>query len=128
MAILRVRARVSWIAVVGVDHVAGGAATGAVIAGVIIGAGKRKDGIEKAGLLEAEKDGIGAQSRAQAAITQFIVGLAWSFFEGWVSNFGFFPPTLFEDTQDVTGLGSFPAIQRHQFRQNALATRFLRCG
>lgn len=63
MAILRVGAGVRWISIVGVNHVAGGAAAGTIIAGMIIGAGQRKDGIEQASFLEAEEYGIGAKFR-----------------------------------------------------------------
>ena len=42
-------------AVVGVDHMAGRAAAGAVVAGMIVGAGQRKQRIEQARLLQAQK-------------------------------------------------------------------------
>ena len=70
---------VRWIVVVGVDDVAGGAAAGAVVAGVIVGAGKRHDRIEEAGFLQAEENGIGAEFSAEAAVGELIVGLAGFF-------------------------------------------------
>ena len=55
-------------------HVAGRAAAAAIVAGLIVGAGKRQQRIEQARLLQAEEHGIGAQLRAEAAIAQFASG------------------------------------------------------
>ena len=53
---------------------AGRAAAGAVVAGLIVGAEERQQRVEQAGLLQAEKDRIGARLGAEAAIAQFDLG------------------------------------------------------
>ena len=73
--------------VVGVDHVAGAASAGAVVAGLIVGAGKREQRIEQASLLQSEKDRIGAQLGAEAALAQFDLRLARVFFEAGIPDF-----------------------------------------
>ena len=70
VAELRVGAGVRRIAIVGVNDVAGGAAAGAIVAGMIVGAGQRHDRIEQARFLQAEENGIGAQFRAEAAVAE----------------------------------------------------------
>ena len=54
-------------AVVGVDDVAGGAAAGAVVAGVVVGAQEVERRIEQPRLLQADEHRIGAVLGAQAA-------------------------------------------------------------
>ena len=76
VAELRVRAGVSGIAVVGINHVAGRTTAGAVVSGMIVGAGQGKHRIEQARFLQAEKNRVGAQFRAEAAIAELVVGLA----------------------------------------------------
>src|SRR5450755_105028 len=46
---------VNWTAVIGVNYVTGGAAAGAIISGMIIGARHGQQGVEQAGLLKAEE-------------------------------------------------------------------------
>src|SRR6266436_6851544 len=50
-----------------------GAATGAIVAGVIIRAGKRHDRVEQARFLETEKNGIGPKLGAETAFAEFVV-------------------------------------------------------
>ena len=80
MAELRVSAGVRRVAIVCVDDVARGAAAGAIVAGMIVGAGQRHDGIEKARFLQAKENGIGAEFGAKAAFAEFVIGLAGLFF------------------------------------------------
>ena len=61
-------------AVVGVDHVARRASAGAIIAGLVVRAGQRKQRIEQARFLQAEKNGIGAQLGAESALAELVVG------------------------------------------------------
>src|SRR6266568_576765 len=57
----RVRPRVCRIAIVRINHMASRAAAGAIVAGMVVGAGERHDGIEQACFLQPEKNRIGAQ-------------------------------------------------------------------
>ena len=57
-------------AVVGVDDVAGGAAAGAVVARVVVGAEELEHRVEQARLLDAEEHGVGAVQRAEAAVAE----------------------------------------------------------
>src|SRR5271157_441359 len=104
MAEGRVGAGVRRIAVVGVDDVAGGAAAGAIIAGMIVRAGKREDWIEEPCFLQAEENGIGAQLGAESAIAEFVVGLTGIFFARGIACLGFFAAAALEDAQDVSRL------------------------
>ena len=107
-------------AIVGVDDMAGRAAAVAIIAGMIVGAGQRKDRIEQARLLQAEKDRIGAQLGAEAAIAQLDVGPPGIFFRIGIADLGALSPAALEDAQNIAGLRNFPAAQRIQVRQHAL--------
>ena len=89
VAELRVRAGVRGVAIVGVNHVAGRAAAGAIVAGMIVRAGKRHHRIEEAGLLQAEEDGIGAKLGAEATVAELVVGLAGIFIQAGIANFTF---------------------------------------
>ncbi len=75
------------IEVVGVDDVAAGASGAAVIAGVIVGAGEGEEGVEEAGLLQAEEDGVGAEFGADAAIAEFDVGACRDLLRDWGCRF-----------------------------------------
>ena len=128
VAELRVRARVNGIAVVGINHMASRATAGAVVSGMIIGAGQGKDGIEQARFLQAEKNRIGAQFRAEAAIAEFVVGLARMLLACGIADFGLLAAASFEHAQKVARLRSFPAIKRREFGKNPLKARLFRCG
>ena len=93
-----VGAGVRGIAIVGVDHVAGGAAGAAVVAGLIVGAEEVEQRIEQAGVLQALEDRVGAGECAEAAIAQPVVA-------------------ALEDAQRVAGLGGFELRQRPEFGQ-----------
>src|ERR1700730_4510310 len=97
------------IVVVRVDHMASRAAAGTVVAGMIVGARKRKDGIEQAGLLQAEENGVGAKLGSKPTVAQLIVGLAWRFLAEGIADLALFLATSFEDPEHVAGLRSFPA-------------------
>ncbi len=114
--------------IVGVDHVAGAAAAGPVVAGLIVGAGERQQRIEQAGLLQSEKNRIGAQFGAEAALAQFDLRLARLFFEAWIPYFRLFPAASFEHAQDVAGLRNLPALQRIEIRQHSFLADLFRRG
>ena len=96
-----VGAGVRGVAIVGVDHVAGGAAGDAVIAGLVVGAEEVEQRVEQAGALQALEDGVGAGEGAEAAIAQAVVA-------------------ALEDAQRVAGLGGLELRQRPQLGQPAL--------
>ncbi len=95
--------------IVGVDHVAGAASAGAVVAGLIVGAGKRQQRIEQASLLQSQKDRIGAQFGAEAALAQFDLRLARLFFEAWIPYFRLFLAAALEDAQARCRAAKFPS-------------------
>jgi len=68
ISVCGVRRGVQRIAVICVDDVAGGAAAGAIVAGMIVRAGQRHDGVHKTRFLQTEKDGIGAKFGAETAV------------------------------------------------------------
>src|ERR1700734_3990271 len=115
-------------AVVGVNHVTGSAAAAAIIAGLVIGAGQRKQRIEQACFLQAEKYGISAQKCAKAALAELVVGPAGLVLAIWIADFTFFFSAAFENPQDVFGLRNFPAFQRRQLRDDAFRARLLGRG
>ena len=96
MAVRGVGAGVRGVAIVGVDHVAGGAPGAAIVAGLIVGAEEVEQRVEQAGALQALKDGVGAREGAEAAIAQAVVA-------------------ALEDAQRVAGLGGFELRQRPEF-------------
>ena len=70
VAVLGIGPRMDRRAIVGIDHVAGGAAAGAIIAGLVVGAEEVQRRIEQARFLQADEDGIGAVLGAEAAIAK----------------------------------------------------------
>src|SRR5262249_14759686 len=70
VAVDRVRAGVHPRAVVPVDHMTGGAAAGAIVARVVIGAQEIEGRVEEAGLLEADQAGVSAVLGPQAAVAE----------------------------------------------------------
>ena len=76
VAVLRVPAGVGRRAVVGVNGVAGRAAAGAVVAGVIVRAEEAQQRIVEPRFLQAEEHGVGAQERAVAARAEGAFGRA----------------------------------------------------
>src|SRR6266567_963170 len=124
----RVSPRVCRIAIVRINHMASRAATPTIVAGMVVGAGERHDGIEQACFLQAEKNRIGAQPGAKAAFTQLVVRLAGIFFAIGIADLGFLAPAAFEHAQHIPGLGSFPAKKRLEFGNHAFGPRLFRRG
>src|ERR1700694_4208060 len=95
---------------------------------MIVRAGKRHDGIEKARFLQAKENGIGAKFGPEAAIAKFVVGLARIFFTIGIADFGFFLSAAFEHAENVAWLRDFPAVQRVELGNDALGVGFFGCG
>ena len=110
VAVLRILAGVRRVAIVGVNHVTGRTATGAIFAGMIVGTGKREDRVEQARFLQAEKDGIGAEFAAEAAIAELVIGLAGIFFARGIADLRFLATAALEHAENIAGLRNLPAI------------------
>jgi hypothetical protein len=93
---------------------------------MIVRAGKRHGGIEKARFLQAKENGIGAKFGPEAAIAKFVVRLARIFFTIGIADFGFFLSAAFEHAENVAGLRDFPAIERVEFGDNAFGAGLFR--
>ena len=102
--------------VVGVDHVARGAAGRTIIARVVVGAKKIERRIEKSRFLQTQIDRIGAVIRAKSARAQPFVGFASLFFFVRIADLETAFAAAFEYTQNVSGLRYFPTGQRIQDR------------
>src|SRR5216683_1517923 len=105
-----------------------GAAAGAIVAGMIVRAGKRHDGIEQARFLETEKNGIGAKLGAETAFAEFVIRLAGVFLAIGIADFRFLAAAAFENAKDVSGLGSLPAEERIELGNHALGADFFGRG
>ncbi len=116
-----IRPRMHGRAVVGVDHVAAAATAGAVVAGVVIGAEEIQRRIEQAGLLQPQKNRVGAIFRAQTAIAEAGAGPAGIVFGFRDARFRAKPPAALEDTQDVARLGDLKPRQRVEIGELGLA-------
>ena len=103
--------------IVRVDHVAGTASAGAVVAGMIVGAGKRQQRIEQSSLLQPEKYWIGAQLGTEAALAELDLRLARIFFETQDSRppASSLPPRS-KTRKHVAGLRNLPTLQRIEIR------------
>src|SRR5207237_4712780 len=76
VAELRVLTGVIRRSIVGINDMTGGAAAIAIVARLIVGAGKRQQRIEQPCLLQSQEHGIGPQQRPKAAIAQLRIGTA----------------------------------------------------
>src|SRR5260370_3558078 len=108
------------------------ASAAAIVAGMIVRAGKRQDGVEQSRFLQAEENRIGAQLSAEAAVAELVVRFAGIFLSIGIANLRLFATAAFEQAKDVAGLRSFPAKERiefgnHAFRASLLEGRLWRC-
>jgi len=101
VAELRVRARVHWGSIVRVDHVAGRAAAGAIVAGVVVGTQKVQCRVEQSGLRQADEHGIGAVLRPKSSSAQPGAGLAGILERIGQADLLRITPATLEDPQDV---------------------------
>ena len=115
-----VRPGVDRRAVVGVDHVAGGAAAGAIVARMVVGAEEVERRVEEPGLLQADEDGVGAVLGAQAAGAQAGLGLAGFFERVGDADLLRLAAAALEDPQDVARLRDLEARQRIEERHDSL--------
>src|SRR5580704_7184061 len=128
VAVFRVRRGMRRVNIIGINDVAGGAAAGAIVAGMIIGARKGHDRIQQTRFLQAEKNGVRAQFGAESAVAELVVRFAGIFLPIGIADFAFLATAAFENSQDIAGLGSLPTEKRIEFRQDAFGARFVRCG
>ena len=97
------------VAIVCINNVASGATARAIVAGMIVSARQGHDRIDETRFLQTEKNGIGTELRAQAAIAQFIVGFAGIFFAIGIAELRLLFAAAFKDTKDISRLRNFPA-------------------
>src|SRR6266481_954717 len=126
MAERGVSAGMQWITVIRVDDVARRAPAAAIVARMIVCTGKRQDGVEQSRFLQAEKNRIGAQLSAEAAVAELVVGFAGIFFAIGIANLGLPAPAAFENAEDVAGLRGFPAEEWVEFGNHTLGASFFR--
>ncbi len=113
-------------AVVRVDDVAGGAAAGAVVSGVVVGSRQREHRVHEARLLGADDHGIGPVQRPDAPGREPLVGLA-GLLEGIRKGDLELPPaSALEDTEAIAGLRQLPAGEGEKERHLALVAHRLR--
>ena len=103
MTASRIGAGMHRIAIVGVDHMASGAARPTIIARLVIGASERQQRIEQTRALHSLEYRIGASQRAETAIAEAVIA------------------TL-KYTKGIPRLREFELRQRPQHRQNASQT------
>src|SRR5882762_10342871 len=112
-------------AVVCVHHVTGTAAARAVIAGLVIRAGKRQQRVEQPSFLQAEEHRISSQLGPKSPLAQLDLGLACVLFRVRVANLRTLPASTLKHPQHVSRLRDFPPRQRFKVRQDAFALDFL---
>ncbi len=115
-----VRAGVDRRSVVGVDHVAGGAAAGSIVAGMVVGPEEVERRVEQAGLLQADEDRVGAVAGPQSAGAQPGAGLAGVFKRVRNADLLRVAPATLEDPQDVPRLRHLEPRQRVEERHHGL--------
>ena len=104
IAVSGVRAGMNRRSIVGINHVAGGAAAVPIIARMIVGAGQRKDRIEQARFLQAQENRVGAQLGAESAFAQLDVRPAGIFFGIRIADFRSLAAASLENAQNISGL------------------------
>src|SRR5580700_8250991 len=95
-------------AIIGVDHVAGAAAAGAVIAGLVVRAGKREQRIEQAGLLKSQEDRVCAKLRSESPFAQLDLGLARIVVQVRISDFQSLSPATLKYAENIPWLRNLP--------------------
>ena len=102
--ILRIRSRVSRVAVIRINHMARRTSARPVVARMIIRPGQGKHGIKQPRLLQSQKNRIGAKFRAKSAVAQFVVGLSRTLFPARVPDLRLLLAAAFENPQHVSRL------------------------
>src|SRR5579859_2690567 len=95
---------------------------------MIVGAGQRHNGIDETSFLQAEKDWIGAEFRAKAAVAELVIRFAGSLFSIGIAELRLFFTAAFKNAKDVSRLRNFPAEQRIKSGEDAFRTSFLGRG
>ena len=125
-----IRSRMNLGAVVGIHHVARRTPTGTVVPRMVVGPHEVERGIQQAGFLQPDENGVGPIRSSQSAITQTSAWLA-GFLESFGDpDIGYETSSGFENPQNVAGLADLKSRQWFQVWQNPLLRRFLRsrCG
>src|SRR5881409_2043745 len=104
-------------AIVRVNHVAGRATAGAIVAWMIVRAHKVQEWIVQAGLLQVEKDRVNAVERAETSLGEAAGRLARFFERIGIAQLQLFFPSALEDAQNVARLGGRKSRQRINERQ-----------
>src|SRR5436305_15040286 len=102
------------IAVIGVDNVAYATTASTIVSGMIVGSGKRQQLVEEPGLLQAQKNWIGAQQRAEAPVAQLHVRTSWLILILGIAYLATLAAASLEHPQHIAGLRDLPSLQRYQ--------------
>ncbi len=126
VAELGIRAGMDGGAVVGINDMAGGAAAGAIVAGVVVGAEEIERRVEQPRSLQADKDRVGAvlACRGRGARAGRVAGPIPRVSRD--ADFRIEAAAALEDAQDVAGLGDLEAGQRIEERNDALLGDLIR--
>src|SRR5271154_6407880 len=124
VTVLRVLSGMFGGAVVGVDDVAAGAAAAAIVTGLVVGSGKAEQRVKQAGLLQAEKDRVGTQLGAEAAIAELEIGVAGKLFGTGNARLRLLLTAALKNAEDIAGLRDLPALERVEIGQNAFGAGF----
>ena len=127
IAICGVRPGVDARPVVGVDHVARGAAAGAVVARMIVGPQEVQRRVEQPGFLKTDEHGIGAVLGSQAASAQAGAGLAGLVERVRNADLWRVAPAALEDAEDIPGLRGLEAGQGVEERHDTFVFELELC-
>src|SRR5438552_7041523 len=97
---------------------AGAASAVAIVAGLVIRPGKMEQWIKQSGLLQSQKNRVGAQQRSKSSFAQFYVRPPRPLIQLRNSDFGFLLPSALENPEYVAGLRNLPPLDRLQERQD----------
>ena len=117
-----IRPRVNGTAVVGIDNVTCRATTGAIVAGLVVGAQEVESGVEKACFVQGNPDRVcavfGTQTAVAEAFEERTAGIRKP-----VRDANFWPKfsASFKDPQNIGRLGNLEAERRIKVGKNALA-------
>src|ERR1043165_5620258 len=125
MPILGIGSRMNRRAIVGINHVTGGAATGAVISRMIVRPEEIQGRVKQARALKTDKNRISTIFRTQAARAEPRTWLAGNFLAFGDAGSRPKATTAFEDAEEIAGLSYFEAWQRVQVRKHAFAAHLI---
>src|SRR5258708_4059262 len=103
-----------------------GTAARAIVAGMIVGPGERKNRIEQSRFLQTKEHGIRAQLGSKTSFAELVIGLARFFFAIRIADLRFLTPASLEDPQHVAGLRSFPTQEWLELGKDSFGASFFR--